>query len=168
MDQWGKLVKSRVTWQYLVSSQSDIDIPKYNWDTFQGSFESDPIRIKVTAKTPKSGPTLSGNQAISAVIVPSKRTLYLGEAVVLTYKIYSRSRNIEFSEINLPKLERFWKQNVNENDGTFEEEFINGMRYFVRTIGEVVAFPQESGNFSINDFAVKGRRQLNFLTFKIL
>ena len=36
-----------VTWQYLVASQSDIDIPRFTWDTNQGIFESDPIRITV-------------------------------------------------------------------------------------------------------------------------
>ena len=95
------------------------------------------------------------------MIVASKQTLYIGEPVVLTYKLISRSSNIEVGEINLPKLEGFWKKSVNAGPQRFEQELINGIRYFVVNMGEVVAFPQESGTFAINGFDVKGWRRVN-------
>ena len=45
---------------------------------------------------------------------------------------------------------------------TVEPQLINGKRYNVATVRQVVAFPQQTGTFVLEDFNLKGYLRINF------
>ena len=95
-------------------------------------------------------------------IEPSKRTVYLGEPLVLTYKIYNRYTNLDVRNYDIPELEGFWKETVQTPDARWEPQLINGKRYNVATVRQIVAFPQQTGTFTLRDFDLTGYLRINF------
>lgn len=83
----------------------------------------------------------------------SKQTVYQGEQVVATYKLYRHPelRIADYKVTNLPSFEGFWAQQIetpNQNDW----EVIDGTRYSVITLRKVVLYPQKTGNLQIEPF----------------
>ena len=95
-------------------------------------------------------------------IEPNKRTVYLGEPLVLTYRIYNRYNNLDVRNYDIPELEGFWKETVDAPEARWEPQLINGKRYNVATVRQVVAFPQQTGTFVLEDFNLKGYLRINF------
>lgn len=84
--------------------------------------------------------------------VPNKRTAYLGEQIVLTYKIYY---NIGISQLTIskaPSYSGFWTKDITDNNGTLQQSSCvkDGKQYAVATVQEVVLIPQKTGILTID------------------
>lgn len=83
---------------------------------------------------------------------PNKKTAYLGEQIMLTYKIYY---NIPISNLSIskaPSYSGFWTKDVTDNNGVLQQSSIvkNGQEYHVATIQEIVLIPQKAGTLTID------------------
>ena len=83
---------------------------------------------------------------------PNKKTAYLGEQIMLTYKIYY---NIPISNLSIskaPSYSGFWTKDVTDNNGVLQQSSIvkNGQEYHVATIQEIVLIPQKTGTLTID------------------
>lgn len=96
-----------------------------------------------------------GSASISAedlyiVAIPSKTTVYEQEAVQVTYKLYSRLDNTQFSNFSFPDFEGFAQYVQNEGkEAYFEAEQVNGKLYYTAEFYSVVLYPQRSGTLTI-------------------
>ena len=81
---------------------------------------------------------------------------------MLTYRIYNRYNNLDVRNYDIPELEGFWKETVQAPEARWEPQLINGKRYNVATVRQVVAFPQQTGTFVLEDFSLKGYLRINF------
>ena len=84
--------------------------------------------------------------------MPNKRTAYLGEQIMLTYKIYY---NIPISNLSIskaPSYSGFWTKDVTDNNGVLQQSSTvkNGHEYHVATIQEIVLIPQKAGTLTID------------------
>ena len=84
--------------------------------------------------------------------MPNKRTAYIGEQIMLTYKIYY---NIPISNLSIskaPSYSGFWTKDVTDNNGVLQQSSVvkNGQEYHVATIQEIVLIPQKSGKLTID------------------
>ena len=120
-------------------------------------------RIRTSQNTPSRTKTKVVQRDLVTAIEPSKRTVYLGEPLVLTYKIYNRYTNLDVRNYDIPELEGFWKETVQTPDARWEPQLVNGKRYNVATVRQIVAFPQQTGTFTLRDFDLTGYLRINFL-----
>ena len=162
------------TYGYTVVGNPVVQIPALSWTTNKGILKSRPVRLNVTGK----GGTGAGSQTkprqstkavqrdLVTAIEPSKRTVYLGEPLVLTYKIYNRFTNLDVRNYDIPELEGFWKETVSTPDARWEPQLINGKRYNVATVKQIVAFPQQTGKVILKDFKLNGYMRVNFFEGK--
>lgn len=96
-----------------------------------------------------SSPSISAED-LYIVAIPSKTQVYEQEAVQITYKLYSRLENTQFSNFSFPDYEGF-VQYV-QDDGSqafFEAEQVNGKLYYAATFHSVVLYPQRAGKLVI-------------------
>ena len=78
----------------------------------------------------------------------SRGSVYKGEAVRATLKLYSRV-NITGSEgVKLPSFDGFWSQQLESQQGPFRETY-NGKVYDAYNLGEYILYPQQSGKLTI-------------------
>ena len=161
--------EQRYTYNYKVVGSGEISIPAQTWKTSEGPLKSNPVRLYASGRAQSPGTKNSNNTTqrqpardLVTAIEPSKRTLYLGEPVVLNYKIYKRYDNIGVRSYDIPELDGFWKENVDTPDARWEPQLINGKRYSVATVRKIVAFPQQTGTFELKDFDLLGYMRINY------
>ena len=157
------------TYGYTVTAGNELQIPSFNWRTNKGLQKSNSVRVMVEANNgkaakqrPSGQKTRSVQRDLVTAIEPNKRTVYLGEPLVLTYRIYNRYNNLDVRNYDIPELEGFWKETVDAPEARWEPQLINGKRYNVATVRQVVAFPQQTGTFVLEDFNLKGYLRINF------
>ena len=102
-------------------------------------------------------PEVSGKDLFLRVI-PSKKSAYVGEQVVLTYKLYTKVPVSSLSVEKMPSYAGFWTKDVSDNNsGALHQssEYINGIEYTVAEIQKVVVVPQRSGKLSVDPMTIE-------------
>ncbi len=119
---------------------------------------STPISVTVT-KNSTSGTGQSGgknqntdeksnisSKNIYIKVEASKKSLYQGEALVATYKLYSTVPLINYGINKVPSLNGFWSHDIElPSQLQLTNEVYNGVNFQVGVIKKVVLFPQQSG-----------------------
>lgn len=133
--------------------------------SFEGrNFSSNELTIRVSGQAAQgaqpSAPAPGQQQAPAAqgvsdrdiylMAVVSNSSPYQGQAVTVTYKLYTRVVVSQYSIEKLPSYQGFWAEDVTPSgQPQVTEEVIDGQRYNVATIRQVVLFPQRAGELSI-------------------
>lgn len=94
-------------------------------------------------------PQVSGKD-LFLKLVPSKRSVYVGEPVVLTYKLYTRLPVSQLQVSKMPSYAGFWMKEINDNGNIRQSsEVVNGIEYSTAEVKKVVVIPQKSGKLTI-------------------
>lgn len=145
-----------------------------------GTFKLEPAKIKVGSKTyasnsisiqvikgqsgqsgssqaQQSGTQTSSSSQITAEnlfveVIPNKRTVYKGEQIHATIKIFSRVDLTNISDASFPSFEGFWTQDIEVPPIQLQREAYKDVIYNVGTIKEVILVPQQTGDLSISPF----------------
>ncbi|MFY0481597.1 BatD family protein [Flavobacterium sp. PLA-1-15] len=124
-------------------------------------YKTSPIKINVTAavempKNPNDAPQISANDAIHLVAEVSKSNPYINEPITVVYKLYF-SYNVgitNWRELDKPKYNDFWSQNLDPKQLKVEEGTFNGEKVRVVILKRVVLYPQKSGRLSIEPLSM--------------
>ena len=96
-------------------------------------------------------PKVSG-QDLFLKVQPSKLSAYVGEPVVLTYKLYTRVPVSQLSISRMPSYGGFWMKECDDNNGGSlrqSSEVINGIEYTTAEVKKVVLIPQKAGKLNV-------------------
>lgn len=102
-------------------------------------------------------PQVSGKDLFLKV-TPSKKTAYVGEQIVLTYKLYTKVPVSSLSVGKSPSYAGFWTKDISDNNGGSlrqSSEYVNGIEYTVAEIQKMVVVPQRSGSLSIDPMTIE-------------
>ena len=124
-------------------------------------YKTNPIKINVTAavpqpRDPNDEPQVSADDAIHLVAEISKVNPYVNEPITVVYKLYF-SFNIgitNWRELNKPKYNDFWSQNIDIKQLVGEEGKYNGERYRFVVLRKTVLYPQKSGKLEIEPLSL--------------
>ncbi|MDA3880250.1 MAG: BatD family protein [Prolixibacteraceae bacterium] len=101
------------------------------------------------AQTETSG-DISSSDNLFISYKTNKRTVYKGEAIYATLKLYSRV-SLNPVDLSNPSFEGFWTQNIEIPDvnQTHAREDVDGIIYNVYTFNKKVLIPQQTGKLTI-------------------
>jgi hypothetical protein len=100
--------------------------------------------------TPTSTPGTVSKSDLFVKLLLDKRSLYKGEHLTATIKIYSRVNLNGFEDISIPNFEGFWAQDILlPQQISLQRETYNGEIYNVGTLKKSLLFPQQTGNIQI-------------------
>ena len=101
-------------------------------------------------------PQVSGKDLFLRV-VPSKKSAYVGEQIVLTYKLYTKVPVSSVSLSKMPSYAGFWTKDVSDNSGTLKQssEYINGIEYTSAEVNKVIIVPQRSGKLTLDPMTLE-------------
>ncbi len=119
-------------------------------------YKTNPIKVTVTnavelPKDPNDQPQISANEALHLVAEISKTNPYINEPITVVYKLYF-SHNIgitNWRDLDKPKYNDFWSQNIDIKQLVPEEGTYNGQRYRFVTLKKIILYPQKSGKLKI-------------------
>jgi BatD DUF11 like domain len=124
-------------------------------------YKTNPIKITVTnaveqPRDPNDQPQVSANDAIHLVAEISKGNPYVNEPITVVYKLFF-SYNIgitNWRELNKPKYNDFWSQNIDIKQLVAEEGNYNGEKYRYVVLRKTVLYPQKSGKLEIEPLSL--------------
>lgn len=102
-------------------------------------------------------PQVSGKDLFLKVI-PTKKTAYVGEQIVLIYKLYTKVPVSSLSVDKMPSYAGFWTKDISDNNGGSlhqSSEYVNGMEYTVAEIQKIIIVPQRSGKLNIDPMSIE-------------
>ncbi len=80
-----------------------------------------------------------------------KSNVYRGEAIIVTYKLFTKISLINYALQKMPALEGFYSQDINAPQKLeFGSEVLDGVQYKSAIIKQLVLFPQRTGNLSLD------------------
>ena len=158
-------VSSTVTYSYVLVAPSVGNFTIGSSSLFYKGkrFVTKPIRVKVIKGKVKAKSSNSSGisdeelmQNVFIRAIPNKTTLFKGEQLILTYKLYTRL-NISSPQISqLPSYKGFWNEELEMlNRINFHVEMYKGKRFKVATIKKIALFPTETGKLTITPFELK-------------
>jgi hypothetical protein len=94
----------------------------------------------------------------------SSAKAYVGQQIILDYKLYTRANISGVTRVNESKYDGFFKQEVNDFPHNDNRVTIGGKVYVSRILQRIALFPQREGTFKIEPFSlqmgiVKGNRK---------
>ena len=142
---------------FLLPQQKGVVVIKQASVEINGQiYKTNPVKINVTnaielPKDPNNAPQISAEDALHLVAEVSKVNPYLNEPITVVYKLYF-NYNVGITgarELNKPKYNDFWSQNIEIKQLKAEEGTYNGQRCGVVTLKKAVLYPQKSGKLEI-------------------
>ena len=101
-------------------------------------------------------PQVSGKDLFLRCI-PSKKSVCVGDQIVLVYKLYTKVPVSSVSVSKMPSYAGFWTKDLSDNSGKLKQssEYINGIEYTTAEIQRVVIVPQRSGKLTIDPMTME-------------
>lgn len=94
--------------------------------------------------------TVLDDKALFIRASANKSKAYIGEEIIITYKLYTLVNISEYQVKRMPINKGFWIEEIDmSQDPTINTETIDGKRYQVATLRKVIAYPQQSGKLTI-------------------
>ena len=115
-----------------------------------------------TQRQQTSDPQVNG-QDLFLKVIPSKRSAYVGEPVVLTYKLYTRVPVSQLTISKMPAYGGFWMRECDDNNGSTlrqSTEVVNGIEYTTAEVKKVVLIPQKAGKLTIEPMGLECLAQI--------
>lgn len=156
--------ETRYTYIYVLqgNAEGEINIPAAKLTVKGKPYEAGPVKIRVMNETGGGGnaavPSVGGNPTSDrSVLAPDdivvraevdKRTVYKGEPVRVTYKLYRRVP-LNLENAKFPSYDGFWVQQLNVDGYAPQREELNGKIYDAHVIREDLLFPQQAGTLTI-------------------
>ena len=124
-------------------------------------YKTSPVKINVTnaveiPKDPNDAPIVNIDDNIYLVADISKTNPYLNEPITVVYKLYF-SNNIGITgsrELNKPKYNNFWSQNIDIKQYVTEVGTYKGQRFNYAILKKTVLYPQKSGKLEIEPLSL--------------
>jgi hypothetical protein len=121
---------------------------------------SNPLTIKVVKGAPQAQAgsdykeVTSDNLFIRSSV--DKTSVYQGESLVATYKIYTKVNIVNYAIPRMPTFTGFWTQDMPmPGQIQLHNETVNGVTYSVGELRKVLLFPQQSGTLVIDPMEVE-------------
>lgn len=158
----GKSSFEKIYSYYLLPNQKGNLIIRQATIEYNGQiYKTSPIKITVTnavqeARNPDDVPQVSADDNLYLVADISKTNPYINEPITVVYKLYF-SYNIGISnwrELDKPKYNDFWSQNIDIKQLVGEEGMFKGEKYRFVVLRKTVLYPQKSGKLVIEPLSL--------------
>jgi len=119
------------------------------------TYKTSPIQITVTAAveipTDPNDPNYIASESIHLVAEVSTTKPYLNEPVSVIYKLYVAENTgvRNWSELDSPRYNDFWSQNIEVNRQNVKEGKYKGENYRYVVLKKTVLYPQKTGKLNI-------------------
>jgi hypothetical protein len=124
------------------------------------TYKTTPKRVEVTAAVdiPKdpNDPNYLASESIHLVAEVSKTNPYLNEAITVVYKLYVSPKIAvdNWNEIDTPRYNDFWSQNINTQGQKVQNGTFNGEDYRFLVLRKTVLYPQKIGRLNIEPLSL--------------
>ncbi|MBI1224623.1 MAG: hypothetical protein GC192_05255 [Bacteroidetes bacterium] len=114
---------------------------------------SEPIEVEVVKGNEKAGIT-AGEQYFVRV-EPNKSQAYVGEQVLLDFKLYTRVGIDGYDIPEDPVYDGFYALELRKFSSNTVQEVLNGQQYATKILRRIALFPQKTGQLTVEPFRIQ-------------
>jgi hypothetical protein len=164
-----------LTWTLIVrpKKEGEFTIPPATVNYNGKAYKSNSLKISVgkavgntnaSNEEQPSGTVKATGKNVFCNISISKSKVYIGEPLLITYKLYSRYTQIQDYDIKLGTQKGVWSQEIPAGKQGWDayEETVGGVRYMVYPIKKEIVYPQVSGKIKLEPFDMMVVARVNF------
>ena len=124
-------------------------------------YKTSPVTVQVVAAVTRPNDPDNVDNVVDdnlhLVAEISKGNPYLNEAITIVYKLYVyKDIGVStFRELNSPKYNDFWSQNIDLKDNKIQNGQYNGRDYRYLVIRKIVLYPQKTGKIEIEPLSLE-------------
>lgn len=120
-------------------------------------YKTIPIRIQVTnaVDKPLSNAEYEATENIHLVAEVSNTNPYYNEGITVTYKLYFKDINIGLRDLNLPKFNDFWSQEIKLGNAQARRGEFKGQTYDYVVLKKTILYPQKTGKLYIEPMSAE-------------
>ena len=157
-----------LTLSYILRATKEgrFTIPPATAITNAGNIESNSFVVQVNKAAPSQASSTPNNAAgasngadlsknVFIRISADKNSVYEGEQVTVTYKVYTNVAIVGSQVTKVPTFNGCWNQEYKIPEGVNGQEVINGITYNVLIFKRVALFPQHSGTLVLDPAEIK-------------
>lgn len=112
-----------------------------------------PISIDVVKGSPK--PNGGGGQDFFVRVEPSKRRAFVGEQVMLDFKLYTKVAIEGYDIPEDPSYDGFYAVELRRFNANTMQETLGGQQYATKVLRRIALFPQKTGKLTIDPFRIQ-------------
>ncbi|MDX1494635.1 MAG: BatD family protein [Longimicrobiales bacterium] len=153
-------VSLTLQYRFQALAEGSHTIPSFSIQAGGETLSTQPLQLTVSAD---AAPTRSpdspvGPDDLFITAEPSKRTVYVGEPLILEYRIWTRVDVSSFGMTRVPEPAGFWVEDVTQpGQPRIEERTRNGTSYTTAVIRRVALVPTGSGQRTIEPIGVEAQ-----------
>jgi hypothetical protein len=107
-------------------------------------------------ETPSTQPQQLTDDELFVKVLVDKKTVYQGQHLIATIKIYTRLPITGFGSSEMPDFHGFWSQDIESpTQINLQRENVSGVIYNTGVIRKVLLFPQKNGEITIDPFKLE-------------
>jgi hypothetical protein len=157
-----------ITYSYYLQATGEgkFTIPAATAVVDNETYTSNTVGIEVIAgEKPAAPPATSPSQQPQDVdvsdelfvrILTDRKSIYHGEYIIATIKLYTRLSITGFGESEMPDFQGFWTQDIaSPTQLNLVRENVNGRIFNTAVIKKVILFPQKTGEITIEPFKLE-------------
>jgi hypothetical protein len=154
-------VSLTVQYRYQALDEGSFTIPSLRVTAAGHTLDTEPLQVAVTAAPPDAagadGPVLDPNE-LFITAEASKRSVRVGEPVLLEYRIWTRVDVTNFGMTRVPEPEGFWVEDVTPSGQPEVEQLTrNGLQYASAVIRRVALVPTRAGERRIEAIGLEAQ-----------
>jgi hypothetical protein len=153
------------TYALIALSEGRLIIPASTIKDGNKTYQTNSVEIEVIAESSRGSQGSAGGQSNTGKqggqdsdnnyyikLLPSKRSLYVGEHLLVEAKIFTNTR-LSFSEVKYPEFEGFLKTDL-ESEQQASREVIDGREYLTQVFKRDLLLAQKTGNLQVKPIEV--------------
>lgn len=86
---------------------------------------------------------------------PSKKTAFVGEQLLLDYKLYTTASIDGYDIAEEPEYEGFYAQELRRYDSRTQREVVRGKQFTTKVLRRIALFPQQTGTLTISPLTIQ-------------
>jgi hypothetical protein len=150
------------TFVLLANEPGNFTIPAANITVKGKKYYSNTVTISVVGQSRAPGQAqtrpnqqsadASGSADIFLKAVANKSAPYLGEQIIVTYKLYTSTNRLRINPSSqAPAFPGFWSQDLMKDLQQYPQynETVNGKKYIVAEVRKIALFPQKTGTLTL-------------------
>lgn len=115
---------------------------------------SDPVEVEVIKGNSRPGAASAGEQ-VFVRIEPSKKEAYVGEQILLDFKLYTKVGIEGYDIPQDPDYDGFYAIELRRFNSNTVQEVVNGQQYATKILRRIALFPQKTGHLNIAPFSIQ-------------
>ncbi len=161
----GKMERvEKYTYSYVLAGKSEgvFEIKPASIELNGKKLFSNSLRIEVVkgqsglrnnaGSQPSNKPTGVADDDVYVRVELNKTDVFMGEQIVATLKVYSRTNQIQFTDAKFPQFDGFVSSEVSDVPNTLQRENVNNEVFYTGIFKKLILIPQRSGTLNIDPF----------------